>query len=139
MALQTIVPPPRNTAPFNTGDSPELGDQPAVVVAKINAMMSELYGDVVSQEGTTTVNFGAFPGKQDTTASVAAANIAAGSNVNAWLVATATADHSVDEHWVDPPIITAGNIVPGVGFTIYAISRDGGLDYGQWTVQWAWN
>jgi hypothetical protein len=84
--------------------------------------------------------------------------IVAGSLVEAWILPTATADHTVDEHWVDPPRVVAGNIVPGVGFTIYGTSRverpirDGvgvaaqnranknfvDMPYGVWTVAWAW-
>ena len=139
MALQTINPPPSSREPFNTGDSTELGDQPAVVVSKINAMMSELYGiDTTAQEGTTTINFGAFPGALDASVTVSAPNILAGSNLDAWIEAAATADHSIDEHWADPPVITSGNIVAGVGFTIYGISRDGGTIFGQYPVQWMW-
>lgn len=130
--------PPNNSDPFNTGDSLELGDQPKKILDNLNTMFAELY-TINAEVGTTVVDFGSFPGALDTSASVTGQTaIVAGSNVDAWLVATATADHSIDEHWVDPPVITVGNIVAGVGFTIYAISRDGGKNYGQWTVQWTW-
>jgi hypothetical protein len=94
-------------------------------------------------------------------------NIAADSQVEAWIRLEATSDHTADEHLVDPPIISAGNIVPGTGFTIYGVARDGvpvpnaflrnvserGFDtvipdqeygrttpmpYGQWKISWAW-
>lgn len=71
--------------------------------------------------GLTTVDFGAFPGASDASVTVTGqTGILAGSQVNAWIVATATADHSADEHWIETIAVTAGNISPGVGFTIYA-------------------
>jgi hypothetical protein len=71
--------------------------------------------------GSTTVNFGAFPGASDTSATVTGqAGIVAGSKVKAYIMATATSDHSADEHWVEAIDVVAGNISAGVGFTIYA-------------------
>ena len=105
--------------------------------------------------GGTTVSFGAFPGASDTSATVTGqAGIVSGSRVRAWIQATATADHSADEHWLETLDVLAGNIVPGTGFTIYAkntdkaagggpqhtLARDFGGDatrlYGQFTVGW---
>jgi hypothetical protein len=62
--------------------------------------------------------------------------IQANALLRVWVVATDASGHSADEHWVDPPRITAGNIVPGVGFTIYGVRDD--LDTGSWRVQWEW-
>jgi len=107
-------------------------------------------------QGTTTVNFGTFPGATDTSVAVTGqGSILATSLVEAWVFPVATADHSVDEHWVDGPQVVAGNIVAGTGFTIYASvkpqtdakaptdSRRGKTDspraYGSWTVAWVWN
>jgi hypothetical protein len=71
--------------------------------------------------GLTTINFGAFPGASDASVTITGqAGIVAGSVVDAWLVALDTVDHLADEHWLESIRITAGNIVPGVGFTIYA-------------------
>jgi hypothetical protein len=71
--------------------------------------------------GSTTVNFGVFPGASDAkTTIMGQASIIAGSKVKAYLMATATADHSADEHWVETIEVAAGNIVPGTGFDIYA-------------------
>lgn len=73
--------------------------------------------------GQAQVDFGAFPGKSDTSlAIIGQAGIAAGSLVEAWLFPAATADHSSDEHVVENIKITAGNIVAGTGFTIYAVN-----------------
>ncbi|MCX6951345.1 MAG: hypothetical protein NTV51_04055 [Verrucomicrobia bacterium] len=71
--------------------------------------------------GTTTVNFGAFPGSSDTSVAVTGqATILSGSLVEAWIFPTATADHTADEHWVEGIRVMAGNVSAGVGFTIYA-------------------
>lgn len=75
--------------------------------------------------GTTTVNFGAFPGSSDTSVTVTGqATIASGSFVEAWITPTATADHTADEHWVEPIKVVAGNVVAGTGFTIYAMNTN---------------
>jgi hypothetical protein len=111
----------------------------------------------VAAQGTTTVNFGAFPGSTDTSVTITGqTGILAGSLVEAWIFPTATADHTADEHWVDPPEVYAGNVVAGTGFTIYAVVKkradigpvsdslrirnvDAPMTYGLWTVGWVWN
>ena|SRR5215217_6510437 len=94
-------------------------------------------------QGQTTVDFGAFPGSSDTSIAVTGqAAILTGSLVEAWLRLEATADHSVDEHWVEEIEVSAGNIIAGTGFTIYALHRpaqDDTMLYGQFTVGWVWN
>lgn len=114
--------------------------------------------------GSTTVDFGVFPGKSDTSRAVASTGILATSLVEAWLYPVLTTDHSADEHLVDGPVIIAGSISSGVGFTVYAVARDGisvpdavlrsalgnqdtlqehgrsaPRPYGLWTVGWCWN
>lgn len=72
-------------------------------------------------QGTTSVDFGTFPGACDASIAVTGqAGIVAGSLVEAWLRLEATATHTIDEHFVEPIQILAGNIVAGTGFTIYA-------------------
>ena len=108
-------------------------------------------------QGTTTVNFGTFPGATDASVNVTGqGSILATSLVEAWVFPAATADHSVDEHWVDGPQVVAGNVVAGTGFTIYASvkpqtdakaptdsrrgnSNNNPMAYGSWTVAWVWN
>lgn len=91
-------------------------------------------------KGTTTVNFGAFPGATDTSVPVTGqAGIVAGSLVEAWVRMEATADHSADEHMVDPPEIIAGTIVAGTGFTIYALTKNALRHHGEYTVAWVWD
>ncbi len=70
---------------------------------------------------TTTVDFGVFPGKTDTSLAITGqTGILAASLVEAWMLPQATADHTADEHWVEDIMVVAGNIVVGTGFTIYA-------------------
>ena len=108
-------------------------------------------------QGQTTINFGSFPGTTDATVVITGqAGIASGSLVEAWIPAVSTSDHSLDEHWLDPPYVTAGNIVAGTGFTIYGFinekvenqddfelpyKRNTGNQrlYGTYTVNWVWN
>jgi hypothetical protein len=117
-------------------------------------------------QGTTTVDFGAYPGTTDVAVTVTGqTGILSGSLVEAWILPAATSTgggtHSADEHWLDPPDVVAGNIVAGTGFTVYAKTRDqrssqeglspgssktlGGNEapdatcYGPWNVAWCWN
>ena len=107
--------------------------------------------------GTDVLDFGAFPGKTDTSVVVAGqTTIAAGSLVEAWIRPVTTAEHSADEHMVESIKVVAGNIVAGTGFTIYGFvseqmtelrpqiwtGREAELPgtrlYGTWNVNWAW-
>lgn len=120
-------------------------------------------------QGTAEVDFGAFPGASDASFVVTGqAAILSGSLVEAWVRLVDTVDHLADEHWVETIKIEAGNIVAGVGFTIYALNtnmilepivalranvgatshnpdqlpRQGGQGtrlYGKWAVGWVWN
>lgn len=73
--------------------------------------------------GTTTIDFGAFPGKSDTSVAVTGqAAIVAGSLVEAWIRPEATASHSADEHMLETLKVFAGNIIAGTGFTIYGFN-----------------
>ena len=99
-------------------------------------------------QGTATIDFGAFPGKADTSVAVTGqTGILSGSLVEAWIQPAATADHSADEHMVENIRVVAGSIVAGTGFTIYAFTRydnlgtgrDANFLYGQWNVAWVWN
>ena len=104
--------------------------------------------------GTATLDFGALPGKQDTSVAVTGqATIASDSKVGAWIIPTATADHLADEHLVEGLRIYAGNIVAGTGFTIYGFHDHGAVEsndradnaavkdhfcWGRFTIAWAW-
>lgn len=93
-------------------------------------------------QGTASLDFGAFPGKTDTTIVITGqAAILAGSLAEAWIFPAATADHSADEHLIEDLVVTAGSIVAGTGFTIFGRvgSLNPGLLYGVWNIGWAWN
>jgi hypothetical protein len=73
--------------------------------------------------GTTTIDFGAFPGKSDASAAITGqAAIVSGSLVEAWIRPEATSDHSADEHMLETLKVFAGNIVAATGFTIYGFN-----------------
>lgn len=75
--------------------------------------------------GSTTLNFGAFPGGQDASVTVTGqTGISSGSIVQAWLSPVATSDHSADEHLMANIKVFAGNISAGVGFTIYGFNNN---------------
>jgi hypothetical protein len=77
----------------------------------------------MGSQGTTTVDFGAFPGKSDTSVAVTGqAGIVAGSLVEAWIRPVDTADHTADEHMVEQIKVFAATIVAATGFTIYAFN-----------------
>jgi hypothetical protein len=89
--------------------------------------------------GLDVIDFGTAPGSTNASlVIVGQALILSGSVVRAWLVGTATADHSVDEHFAEAPSIVAGSIVAGVGFTIYAAAPGPWPLYGQYSVGWSW-
>jgi hypothetical protein len=138
MPAQTLNPPAYDHFPPRTDNqTTENGDSFKQAIDKANANFAQLFG----QNGVGMVDFGAAPGASDAQLVITGqTGITAGATVDAWLVAVATADHSIDEHWLDPPRIVAGNIVPGVGFTIYAVNEDIGdvLTYGKWSVAWQW-
>jgi hypothetical protein len=48
MVQQTLNPPRNRTEPFNTGDSAERGDTPSDLVAKLTAMLTELYNKTLA-------------------------------------------------------------------------------------------
>ena len=75
----------------------------------------------MGSQGTTTVDFGTFPGGSDASTTVTGqASITGTSLVEAWLYPVATSDHTADEHLVETVRVVAGNVSAGVGFTIYA-------------------
>jgi len=100
----------------------------------------------MSGSGSTTVDFGAFPGAVDASAAITGqTGIVSGSLVGAWIRPVDTADHSADEHRIEGMAVVADSIVAGTGFTIYAredgpitVRNEGHRLYGLWTVAWAW-
>lgn len=73
--------------------------------------------------GTTTLDFGSFPGVSDVSVSVTGqTGIIAGSLIEAWILPADTADHSIDEHIVETIRVVAHTIIPGTGFTITGLN-----------------
>lgn len=73
--------------------------------------------------GTATLDFGAFPGSSHTTVAVTGqTGILSTSLVEAWLFPDDTADHTQDEHVVEPIRVVASKPTAGVGFTIHGLN-----------------
>ena len=98
--------------------------------------------------GTATLNFGTFqsgiftfshPNTEASVTITGQPTITAGSFVEAWIRAepSGSADHSMDEHFVENIRVIAGNITAGVGFEIRGECVLGGT-YGSFTVNWVW-
>lgn len=88
--------------------------------------------------GTAVVDLGAFPGSGEGTFVVTGqADIAEDAIPRAWIRPFATADHTIDEHTLEPLLVTAHTVVPGVGFTITVAPTQEG-QYGLWSVAWSW-
>lgn len=88
--------------------------------------------------GLAVVDFGSGGSLYTSVAITGQASIVAGSLVEAEIRATASADHTADEHLVDPPRVIAGDIIAGTGFTIHAFSVNELPHYGTYNVQWVW-
>lgn len=87
--------------------------------------------------GSSVLDFANAPGTNLVMVEVTGqTEILATSLVKCYLIAEATATHTAYEHAIVPLTITAGNIVPSVGFTIYA-SSDLRLT-GTFKVYWEW-
>lgn len=91
----------------------------------------------MSNTGAAVVDFGAGIGSNTAITTVTGqAGILAGSNVEAFMMAEATAEHNAYEHTVVPIKLTCGNIVPGTGFDIYG-TTDWRLTR-SFNVRWVW-
>lgn len=90
--------------------------------------------------GTTTVDFGTYPGKPDASVVVTGqAGILTTSMVEAYINPKATASHSEDEHIIEKigVFVPSSLIIAGTGFTIKVQAYDRKL-YGLYTVNWVW-
>jgi hypothetical protein len=101
---------------------------------------------VAGNQGTATLDFGAFPGTDTATVAVADAAIGAAALVEAWVFPAATTDHSADEHVVESFKVVARDVVAGVGFSVQGFSTFEGRFagnafrvYGKWNIAWVWN
>jgi hypothetical protein len=117
-------------------------------------------------QGSTTVNFGAFPGTGHATVAITGqAGISGTALFEAWIMPVATADHSADEHIAETLRCIASDLIAGTGFTIHVFNNNlliepfksfnlgergtfqrldipssrAQLSYGLFTVGWVWN
>lgn len=75
--------------------------------------------------GTTTINFGAFPGSVEASADVTGqTGLVATSRLDAWVMPIATADHSADEHLIEELRVRAVFKVNGTLTVIGMIERE---------------
>ena len=92
----------------------------------------------MSNAGTALLDFGAVPTSDACLVITGQAGILSGSSfLEVWINYVATADHTADEVLVEPLRVMAGNIVNGVGFTIYGVCDSDGA-FGRYSVSWAW-
>lgn len=104
-------------------------------------------GGTTPTSGTALIDFGAFPGSAFAQTTVVAVDpYNPNAIVDAWLLPAATADHSIDEHVVDGPIVTGyadgnGNvIITGVPkFAPTSPIPPDPMPYGKWNVGWAFS
>lgn len=94
----------------------------------------------IADTGTATLNFGNFPGSNETSLVVTGqTTISSTAKIKVYVAATTTADHTVSDHTYLPLFaqFTAGNIVAGTGFTIYGRSTE--KLQGTFKVNWEWS
>ena len=87
--------------------------------------------------GTAVVSFGAVPGSGDARVVVAAPAVLSTSVVQAWIAGTPSADHTADEHCIEPIQVVVRDLVPGVGFTIWIQGLTTSALVGAWNLQWS--
>lgn len=91
----------------------------------------------MSQQGSATIDFGT--GNTDAKVTVTGQTAILGTNlVEAWLSGAATANNLADAGFAEQLQVYAGDIVAGVGFTIYALVPSGRA-FGQYVTNWVWN
>ena len=110
----------------------------------------------MGQQGTTTIDFGALPGKTEVALDVTGlTGFISTSACETWILPKVTADHSVDEHLIENLRVIAayktdgtmtiyGYVVPfPQDFRINANERDIEVQkhrlYGLFNVGWVWN
>jgi len=113
----------------------------AAVVQRADGRMWALRGSTWAQTlhvGTAVVDFGALPGSDSASFVITTeTDILSTSLVRANISLLPTVDHTADEARVETLKVTAGAIVPGVGFTVYADCLEG-LANGTFNIDWSW-
>lgn len=87
--------------------------------------------------GTAEVDFGAWPGSNEASVTVAAVGVTAATHVEAWVMGSdTTADHTAADHRYFP-LFAALTTEPGTdSFTVYARSTQ--KLQGAWAVHYVW-
>lgn len=95
-------------------------------------------GGTTINSGSTSINFGAFPGTSETSVAVAAPTIGAGSKAWAYFRADSTSvDHTADDHKYAASLVSLTcTVTAGVGLTIYARCLD--KMQGTFTIYYGW-
>jgi hypothetical protein len=123
-----------DTSQFKFGD----GSTHWVSLAYVGVGPTGPTGASAGNFGSSTLNFGAGPGSLDTSVVVTGqTGILSTSNIQVWVQGDTTANHNPDEHLLAGIQAFADNIVPGVGFTIDAITQF--KVTGLFTIRWVWN
>lgn len=91
----------------------------------------------MATQGTADINFGTRA-SEGSIAVTGQTGIVAGSAVEAWIRVVASGSTTADEALWEDLKITAGTIVAGTGFTIYAEVRRG-YAHGTYTINYVWN
>ena len=107
--------------------------------------------------GTAIVDFGAFPGSLHATVAITGqTNILSSSKIEVWIDTKDSADHSADEHRLEPLQCGYSTVVAGTGFTAEVIyagqhivderpflrnpstpNRNSPMAYGKFNILWA--
>jgi len=93
----------------------------------------------MANSGSGVIDFGAFPGSNEATLVITGeSSILSGSRTDAWIVATATSDHTINDHAYAKCLVqlSTGTVVAGTGFTINARCLE--KMQGTFNIQWAW-
>lgn len=89
--------------------------------------------------GTAVIDFGSYPGSNEASVTVTGqSSILATSNAEAWMMAEASVDHTVNDAAYASLFVslTCGIPTASTGFTIYARSTE--KLQGQFKVRWVW-
>lgn len=97
-------------------------------------------------QGTTLLDFGAYPGANEVSLAVSGqTGFVSTSAVEAWVFPAATTNHSADEHRIEEIDVAAVYTTDGT-LTLYgrnmalgSRSRNGHNLYGKFNIGWVWN
>lgn len=95
---------------------------------------------MASNVGVATINFGAMGANEASVAVIGQADIKTTSKTSAWISCNgASADHTANDHKYASILASfvCGNVIEGVGFTIYGISEH--KLTGSFLLEWVWS